>query len=408
MKALISPGPEKTPLQNPPKASLRKATDTPAPRTETTAGATDQSLLTVKSNQSAVASGRTMKALVYLGPGKKQLQDMPMPTLREATDAVVRITKTTICGTDLHILKGDLPAVTPGRILGHEGIGIVDAAGAGVSRFRVGERVLISCITSCGKCEYCKRSMPSHCEQGGWILGNTIDGTQAEFVRIPYADSSLYALPDGVDEDAMVMLSDILPTGYECGVLNGAVKPGDTVALIGAGPVGLSALLTTQFYSPAKIIVIDLDDNRLEVAKQFGATAVINSTDGKAAEKVLAMTSGRGVDVAIEAVGVAATFGLCQEIVGAGGHIANIGVHGASVTLHLEKLWSQNITITTRLVDAVTTPLLLRTVLSGRLKPKQLVTHHFTLDDIIKAYDTFGNASRERALKVILTNQPAG
>ena len=206
----------------------------------------------------------------------------------------------------------------------------------------------------------------------------------------------------------MVMLSDILPTGYECGVLNGAVKPGDTVALIGAGPVGLSALLTTQFYSPAKIIVIDLDDNRLEVAKQFGATAVINSTDGKAVEKVMAMTSGRGVDVAIEAVGVAATFGICQEIVGAGGHIANIGVHGASATLHLEKLWSQNITITTRLVDAVTTPLLLRTVLSGRLQPKQLVTHHFTLSEVIKAYDTFGNASRERALKVILTNQPAG
>jgi alcohol dehydrogenase len=408
MKALISPGPAQTPLQNPPKASRREATAAPAQRTKTTAGATDQSLLLVKSNQPAGTSGRTMKALVYLGPGKKQLQDMPKPALREATDAVVRITKTTICGTDLHILKGDLPTVASGRILGHEGIGIVDAAGAGVSRFRVGERVLISCITSCGKCEYCKRGMPSHCEEGGWILGNTIDGTQAEFVRIPYADSSLYALPEGVDEDAMVMLSDILPTGYECGVLNGAVQPGDTVALIGAGPVGLSALLTTQFYAPAKIIVIDLDDNRLEVAKQFGATAVINSTDGKAAEKVLAMTSGRGVDVAIEAVGVAATFGLCQEIVGAGGHIANIGVHGASVTLHLEKLWSQNITITTRLVDAVTTPLLLRTVLSGRLKPKQLVTHHFTLSEVIKAYDTFGNASRERALKVILTNQPAG
>ena len=338
-----------------------------------------------------------MKALVYHGSGKKQFEEMPKPSLREATDAVVRMTKTTICGTDLHILKGDLPTVATGRILGHEGIGVIDEVGAGVTRFRKGDRVLISCITACGKCEYCRRGMPSHCESGGWILGNTIDGTQAEFVRIPFADTSLYPIPENADEDAMVMLSDILPTGYECGVLNGTVKPGDTVAIIGAGPVGLSALLTTQFYAPANLIVIDLDDNRLAVATQFGATAVINSTDGKAVEKVMAMTAGKGVDVAIEAVGIAATFGLCQDIIGAGGHIANIGVHGTSVTLHLEKLWSQNITITTRLVDAVTTPLLLKTVMAGKLKPKQLVTHHFTLDDVMKAYDTFGNAGRERA-----------
>jgi alcohol dehydrogenase len=345
-----------------------------------------------------------MKALVYHGPGKKQLEEMPKPALREVTDAIVRMTRTTICGTDLHILKGDLPTVASGRILGHEGIGIIEEAGTGVSRFHKGDRVLISCITACAKCEYCRRGMPSHCESGGWILGNTIDGTQAEFVRIPFADTSLYPIPENADEDAMVMLSDILPTGYECGVLNGAVKPGDTVAIIGAGPVGLSALLTTQFYAPANLIVIDLDDNRLEVAKKFGATAVVNSTDGKAVEKIMAMTGGKGVDVAIEAVGMAATFGLCQEIIGAGGRIANIGVHGASVTLHLEKLWSQNITITTRLVDAVTTPLLLKTVMAGKLQPKQLITHHFALDDILKAYDTFGNAGREHALKVILTN----
>jgi len=344
-----------------------------------------------------------MKAFVYHGPGKYKLEDMPKPALREATDALVRVTKTTICGTDLHILKGDLPSVAPGRILGHEGIGIVEEVGTGVSRFHPGDRVLISCITACGKCEYCRRGMPSHCETGGWILGNTIDGTQAEFVRIPFADTSLYAIPADADEDAMVMLSDILPTGYECGVLNGSVKPGDTVAIIGAGPVGLSALLTAQFYAPAQLISIDLDDNRLEVAKQLGATAVVNSTDGRAVEKVMAMTSGKGVDVAIEAVGVAATFGLCQEIIGAGGHIANIGVHGASVTLHLEKLWSQNISITTRLVDAITTPLLLKTVMAGKLQPKQLITHHFMLKDVMMAYDTFGNAGRERALKVILT-----
>ena len=345
-----------------------------------------------------------MKALVYHGPGKMQVADMPRPALRDATDAVVRMFKTTICGTDLHILKGDLPGVAAGRILGHEGIGVIEEVGTGVSRFHAGDCVLISCITACGKCEYCRRGMPSHCESGGWILGNTIDGTQAEFVRIPFADTSLYLIPKDADDDAMVMLSDILPTGYECGVLNGAVKPGDTVALIGAGPVGLSALLTMQFYTPANIIVIDLDDHRLAVAKKLGATAVINSTDGKAVETVMAMTAGRGVDVAIEAVGMAAAFDLCQAIVGAGGHIANIGVHGTSVTLHLEKLWSQNVTLTTRLVDAVTTPLLLKTVMAGKLQPKQLITHHFALNDILKAYDTFGHAGREHALKVILTN----
>jgi len=346
-----------------------------------------------------------MKALVYHGPGNKKLEDVPKPVLREATDAVVRITKTTICGTDLHILKGDVATVAAGRILGHEGTGVIEETGTGVSRFRKGDRVLISCITACGKCEYCRRGMPSHCETGGWILGNTIDGTQAEFVRIPFADTSLYLIPENADEDAMVMLSDILPTGYECGVLNGAVKPGDTVAIVGAGPVGLAALLTTQFYAPANLIVIDLDDNRLAVAKQFGATTLVNSADGKAAEKIMALTGGKGVDVAIEAVGIAPTFELCQEIIGAGGRIANIGVHGASVTLHLEKLWSQNITITTRLVDAVTTPLLLKTVMSGKLQPKQLITHHFTLNDVLQAYDTFGNASKERALKVIIANE---
>jgi alcohol dehydrogenase len=352
-------------------------------------------------------SSQLMKALVYHGPGKMKLEDVAKAQLKDATDAVVRISRTTICGTDLHILKGDLPTVAPGRILGHEGTGVIDEAGTGVSHFRKGDRVVISCITSCGRCENCRRGMPSHCGQGGWILGNTIDGTQAEFVRIPFADSSLYHIPEGADEDAMVMLSDILPTGYECGVLKGCVKPGDSVAIVGAGPVGLSALLTAQFYAPAQLIVIDLDDNRLEVATQFGATAVINSSDGKAVEKVMAMTSGLGVDVAIEAVGIAPTFGVCQGIVSAGGHVANIGVHGASVTLHLEDLWSKNVTITTRLVDAVTTSLLMKTVMAGRLKPKQLITHRFALDDIIKAYDVFGNAGRERALKVILTNNAA-
>lgn len=345
-----------------------------------------------------------MKALVYHGPGKRAWEEKPIPTLREATDAIVRITTSTICGTDLHILKGDVPTVTDGRILGHEGIGIVEEAGAGVTTFRKGDKVLISCITSCAKCDYCRKGMYSHCRNGGWILGNTIDGTQAEYVRIPHADTSLYPIPADADEEALVMLSDILPTGFECGVLNGQVKPGDSVAIVGAGPVGLAALLTAQFYSPASIIMIDLDDNRLQVAKSFGATDLINSADGKAAEKVMALTGGAGVDVAIEAVGIPATFDICQEIVAAGGRLANVGVHGKPVELHIEKLWAHNIALTTRLVDTVTTPMLLKVVQSGKLQASKLATHRFELADIMKAYDTFGNAAKEGALKVILKN----
>jgi alcohol dehydrogenase len=294
--------------------------------------------------------------------------------------------------------------VTDGRILGHEGIGVVEQVGAGVSEFHVGDKVIISCVTACLRCDFCKRSMYSHCRRGGWILGYTIDGTQAEYARIPQADGSLHPFPVDGDEEALVMLSDILPTGFECGVLNGQLKPGDTVAIVGAGPVGLAVLLTAQFYSPAAIFVIDLDDKRLAVAKKFGATTLINSTDGEASQRVMELTSGAGVDVAIEAVGLPATFAICQGIVAAGGRIANVGVHGKPVELHLERLWDRNISITTRLVDTVTTPMLLKVVRSGKLQPRKLVTHRFAINDIMKAYDTFGNAAQEGALKVVLTN----
>jgi len=343
-----------------------------------------------------------MKALVYHGPGKKAVEDRAKPELRAPDDAIVKITKTTICGTDLHILKGDVATCTPGRILGHEGVGVIDSVGAGVTAFRPGDRVLISCISACSKCDYCRRGMYSHCTTGGWILGNTIDGTQAEYVRAPHADTSLYSIPPGADEEALVMLSDILPTGFECGVLNGKVEPGSTVAIVGAGPIGLAALLTAQFYSPAKIIMIDLDENRLEVARRLGATETANSKNGKAVEKVKALTAGRGVDTAIEAVGIPLTFLLCQDLVAPGGIIANIGVHGTKVDLHLERLWSENIAITTRLVDTVSTPMLLKTVQSKKINPKLLITHRFKLDKILDAYETFGHAASTGALKVII------
>jgi len=345
----------------------------------------------------------TMKALVYGGPGLRAWQSKPRPVIRDPGDAVVRITATTICGTDLHIMKGDLPAVMPGRILGHEGVGVIEDVGPQVARFRKGDRVLISCVSSCGTCDQCRKGMFSHCRTGGWILGNTIDGTQAEFVRTPHADTSLYALPADADDAAMVMLSDILPTAFECGVLNGQVKPGDTVAIVGAGPIGLAALLTAQFYSPAVIIMVDMDANRLNVAEQLGATWLVNSAEGVAVDRVMALTEGAGVDVAIEAVGIPATFDICQSILAPGGRLANIGVHGKPVQLDLDKLWDRNVAITTRLVDTAVIPMLLKLVQSGKVEPGQLVTHRFALGDIMKAYDTFGNAASERALKVILT-----
>ena len=350
----------------------------------------------------------TMKGLAYHGPHKLAWEERPKPVLLEATDAIVRITTTTLCGTDLHILKGDVPTVAEGRILGHEGVGIVESVGTGVLGFHQGDKVLISLITSCGRCSLCRKGMPSHCRTGGWLLGHRIDGTQAEFVRIPYADTGLHLLAPEADDEAAVMLSCILPTGMECGVLNGRVKPGDIVAIVGDGPVGLASLLMAQLYSPAEIFMIGRDETRLAAARAFGATKTVNSSDGKAVEQIMTLTHGVGVDVAIEAVGIPATFDICQAIIAPGGRIANVGVHAKPVELHLERLWASNITITTGLVDAFTTPMLLQMVQSGRLNSKRLVSHRFKLAEIITAYDTFANAKRERALKVVLSSVAAG
>lgn len=344
-----------------------------------------------------------MKALTYQGPGAKAWSDITKPVIDKPTDAIVRILHTTICGTDLHILKGDVPEVTKGTVLGHEGVGVVEAVGPAIRNFKPGDHVLISCITSCGSCPNCRRQMYSHCADGGWILGHTIDGTQAEYVRIPHADNSLYPVPAGADEEALVMLSDILPTGFEIGVLAGKVKPGDSVVIVGAGPVGMAALLTAQFYSPALLIMVDGDTNRLEVAQRFGATHVIDINTQNAVERIFELTQGVGVDVAIEAVGIPASFDTCQSVVAPGGSIANVGVHGKSVELHLEKLWIQNVTISTGLVNTNTTPMLMKTVQSGKVDASKLITHRFALNDILHAYEVFGNAAKEKAMKVILS-----
>jgi alcohol dehydrogenase len=343
-----------------------------------------------------------MKALVYLGNGSRGFEDRPKPRLAAPTDAIVRMAKTTICGTDLHILHGDVPTAIPGRILGHEGVGVVDEVGSAVTGFERGDRVLISCITSCGACAYCRKLMYSHCENGGWILGNAIDGTQAEFVRIPFADTSLYPIVSGDNEETLVMCSDIMPTAFECGVLNGHITPGSSVAIVGSGPVGLAALMTVQFFSPAIIVMIDLDDKRLAVAKSLGATHTVNSGTADAVEAVRGIVGPAGVDTTIEAVGIPATFELCARLIGPSGHIANVGVHGKPVTLHLEQLWDRNITITTRLVDTSSTPMLLKTVRAKRIAPEQLITHHFKLAEILTAYDTFATAPKTGALKVLI------
>ncbi len=344
-----------------------------------------------------------MKALVYQGPGRKELAEVEKPVILDDRDAVVRMEKTTICGTDLHILKGDTPEVPMGLVLGHEGIGTVEEVGADVRSFKPGDRVIVSCISSCGVCEYCRRNLHSHCEEGGWLLGHLINGTQAEYVRTPFADTSLYHLPDSLDDEAAVMLSDILPTGFEIGVLKGQVQPGDTVAVVGAGPVGLATILTSQFFSPGRIIALDLDANRLEAARGLGATDCVDSHDGDAAvAKVLELTGGVGVDVAVEAVGIPASFDLCQRIVAPGGRVATVGVHGKPVELHLENLWIKDVSITTGLVSAFTTPMLMKVIGSGKIDPGKLVTHRFPFEKILEAYDTFAASATEKALKVII------
>jgi alcohol dehydrogenase len=347
-----------------------------------------------------------MKAIVYHGPGNKAWEEVAKPTIKEDTDAIVRVDATTICGTDLHILKGDVPAVTDGRILGHEAVGTVEAVGGGVKTVKPGDRVLVSCITSCGSCRYCREASYGQCiGGGGWILGHKIDGTQAEFVRVPFADTSTYKVPSTVSSEDVLMLADILPTGYEVGVLNGQVKPGDVVAVVGAGPIGLAAILGARLYSPAHIVAIDLADSRLDAAKRFGADVVVNNATEDPMARILELTEGLGADVAIEAVGVPDTFELAARLIRPGGYVANVGVHGKPVTLHLEDLWIRNVTITTGLVDTYSTPTLLRLIENHQINAGLFATHHFELDDFMKAYDVFARAADTGALKVVVTRK---
>lgn len=354
-----------------------------------------------------------MKAMVYYGKGNIRLEEREKPQLINPTDAIIKLTKTTICGTDLGIWKGKNPEIEEtvkkrtgsfnGRILGHEGIGIIEETGSAVKNFKKGDKVIISCISRCGTCENCQKQLYSHCmNEGGWIMGYMIDGTQAEYVRTPFADNSLYLLPDNLNEDVAVLLSDALPTAHEIGVQNGDIKPGDTVVIVGAGPVGMGCLLTAQFYSPAQIIVVDIDDNRLAMAQELGATGIINSGKEDPIKAIFSLTNQRGVDCAIEAVGLEATWNICQQVVKEGGHLANVGVHGTSVNFSLENLWIKNLTITTGLVNANTTGMLMKTCCSGKFPMEKLVTHHFGFDQIQKAYDVFKHAAEEKAMKVII------
>jgi alcohol dehydrogenase len=348
-----------------------------------------------------------MKALVYHGPGLRSWEEKPDPTIQEPTDAVVRIDSATICGTDLHILKGDVPEVQPGTILGHEAVGTVVETGAAVTTLEPGDRVLVSCITSCGRCAFCKEGHYGLCTGGGgWIFGHLIDGLQAECARVPFADTSVYKVPDELTDEQVLFLADILPTAYEVGVLNGGVGPGDTIAIVGAGPIGLATVLTAKLYTPGKIVAIDLADSRLEKAREFGADVTINNGKEDAVERMMELTGGLGADAAVEAVGVPETFELCTELVRPGGRIANVGVHGHPATLHLEKLWIRDVTIMTGLVDTVTTPRLLKLIAEGRLDATPFATHRFPLEETMSAYDTFAAAAETDALKVVLQGAP--
>jgi alcohol dehydrogenase len=345
-----------------------------------------------------------MRAVVYHGAGNMEWEEVPKPMILEDGDVILRVDAVTICGTDLHILKGDVPAVTDGRVLGHEAVGTIEEVGPGVKALKQGDRVLVSCISACGRCRFCREGRYGLCAGGGgWILGHTIDGTQAEYVRLPFAETSTYLIPSGVTDESVLMLADIGPTGYEVGVLNGGVEPGDVVAVVGAGPIGLSAMLTSRLYSPSHIVAIDVAEARLEAAKGFGATATINNSRQDAVAMVKELTGGLGVDVAIEAVGIPETFELCAELIRPGGRVANIGVHGKPATLHLEDLWIKGVTIKTGLVDTYSTAILLKLVASGQLRIDELITHHFSLNQFIEAYETFAHAADTGALKVVLT-----
>jgi alcohol dehydrogenase len=344
-----------------------------------------------------------MKALVFHGPGQRGWDTVDDPAIVDPTDAIVRIDTTTICGTDLHILKGDVPETTPGTILGHEAVGTIVEVGASVTMVAAGDRVLLSCVSACGRCRFCKEGRYGQClGGGGWIFGHTINGVQAEYARVPFADNSVYKVPQQLSDEQVLFLADILPTSYEVGVLNGAVSPGDTVAIVGAGPIGLAAILTAKLFTPGRIVAIDLADSRLEGATRFGADVTINNDDEDAVAQVMELTDGLGADVAFEAVGVPDTFELATDLVRPGGHVANIGVHGHSATLHLEKLWIRDVTITTGLVDTFSIPQLLRLIANGRLDPSLFATHRFALDDTMSAYDTFADAANTGALKVVL------
>ncbi|MFB2538899.1 MULTISPECIES: zinc-dependent alcohol dehydrogenase family protein [unclassified Acinetobacter] len=356
---------------------------------------------------------KTMKAMTYYGKDDIRVEDRPVPTILEPTDAIIRMTKTTICGTDLGIWKGKNPEIEAtarektgewkGRILGHEGIGVVEEVGSAVKNFKKGDKVIISCISRCGACENCQKQLYSHCrQQGGWIMGYMIDGTQAEFVRTPFADNSLYHLPENLNTDVAVFLSDALPTGHEIGVQYGDVKPGDAIAIVGAGPVGMGALLTAQLYSPATMIMVDVDDNRLHMAKSVGATHIINSEKEDAVARILEITDGRGVDCAMEAVGIPATWDICQAVAKEGGNVAVVGVHGQAVDFKLQNLWIKNLTITTGLVNANTTGMLLKACECSKLPMEKLATHHFKFSEIEKAYDVFKHAAQEKAMKVVI------
>lgn len=343
----------------------------------------------------------TMKAFVYHGPEKMSLDQVPKPTIIKPTDAIVKVTTSTICGTDKHIRHGGMPEVEPGRIIGHEFCGIVEEVGSSVNKFKKGDKVAVSCVTQCMDCYYCRRGMYSQCTTGSWIYGYMIDGCQADYVRVPYADSGMYIIPDSLTDEDVLFVGDILSTGY-FGAENGNIQPGDTVAVFGSGPVGMCAMATARLWGPARIVAVDIDDSRLEFAKKNGwADYGLNPQKVDVVQALKDMTGGRGADVTIEANGFEPTFKGAIDGVRAGGTVSLIGVFEKPQVVEMNKLWIKNIAIKMGLVNANRISELIDLIKEGKLNMKPLITHTLPLSQVAEGYDIF-EERRDNAIKVVL------
>jgi alcohol dehydrogenase len=346
----------------------------------------------------------TMKALVFYGPGQISLETMPIPRARPG-EVVIRVTLTTICGTDLHILKGEYP-VKPGLVIGHEPVGVIHEIGEGVTGYQVGDRVLVGAITPCGQCNFCLGGNWSQCGGaiGGWKFGNTIDGAQAEYLRVPYAQANLAKIPDELTDEQVVLLADIASTGISAAE-SADLQIGDTVAVFAQGPIGLCATAGAKLKGASLIIAVESDPVRIQMSRRMGADAVFDFNQHDVVEEIKHLTGGRGVDVAIEALGTQATFENALRVLRPGGTLSSLGVYSGKLSVPLEPfaagLGDHKIVTTLCPGGKERMRRLMELVRQGRLDLTPLLTHTFPLDRITEAYQLFGQR-REGVIKIAI------